>query len=859
MPHYSGVRRLLSLPGPLFRLRERGSLVAIVSFLKGNAEAATVLTLELPTFFHLRERGLGGERTQEITSHARNESLMHKSIDRRSFLKAAGVSAVLPLQIDAVAESLRPNGDPVASGATPVTPRQRFSMDFGWRFALGNAADPDKDFGFTQDLGFVNAYQPSDPGPHQPKFVDSAWRVVDVPHDWVSELGYDQKATSSHGCRPVGRTYPETSIGWYRKTFNLPAVPEGDRARLQFEGVFRDAAIWVNGTYFTRNESGYSPFEIDITSVANFGGPNLVTVRVDATASEGWFYEGAGIYRHVWLTITAPVHIAPWGVFVSATPEKGRAKVVVQTRILNKAMSAQSARVRSTMYDPDGKVVAVKRSNGVSIDILGEAEVSLEMNFPKPQLWDLKSPRLYRMETEIEQDDSIIDTESTSFGIRSIRFDAENGFFLNDHRVLIKGTCNHQDHAGVGVAVPDRLFAWRLEQLRAMGCNAVRCAHHQQAPAFLDACDRMGFLVLDEHRMLGAGPEVLRQLGTQVRCDRNHPSIIMYSLGNEENGVQNSRHGKRIAEAMQATIKKLDPTRPTTYAGNNGNSYAGINQVVDVRGWNYTPGKPMDDYHAAHPAQPNVATEQAGNDWWPYVVAHPHMAGGFVWSGFAYHGEANWPDVSSLYGLLDLCGYPREEFFRYQAWWREDPVVQLRGPSDLDTDPGANVEFVTYSNCDEVEILRNGVSVGRRRQPPFDPIRWTLPNPTVEGLVAIGYRDGKRVVQATYTAGGRPAAIRLTADHATLSADRQDTTVITAEIVDGVGRVVKSARNLMTFAVVGAGQIIGVGNGDPACHEPENCRNRAGATPPEPWQRSGCSTAGRRSSFRQETARERSH
>ena len=480
-----------------------------------------------------------------------------------------------------LAASAPPAAQPGASHIDPNQPntlRERLLLDFGWRFALGNANDPVKDFGFGKLNGsgtFAKAGQVG--GPASPRFNDSAWSKVDLPHDWAIDLPFvdNNPPLVGHGAKALGREYPETSVGWYRREFVLPASDAGRCISVEFDGIFRNATVFFNGHFIAENMSGYAPLNLDLTDFANFAdkaamdraaadqarlaaagtdaaaaarikagmqtpGSNVLVVRVDATLDEGWFYEGAGIYRHVWLNKTAPVHIARWGTYVR--PDFGAVTGVVtsadqvsirlNTEVINDSDVDVVGRVHAALVDDAGKTVATAVSEQATIEARDETAFQLHTIVWHPDIWSLESPNLYRAVTTVEVDGEIVDQDAQTFGIRTVRFDANKGFFLNGKPVKIKGTCNHQDHAGVGEAIPDRIQAYRLERLQWMGSNACRTSHNPPTPEFLDACDRMGMLVLDETRMMSSNPEGMSELERLIKRDRNHPCVVLWSLGN---------------------------------------------------------------------------------------------------------------------------------------------------------------------------------------------------------------------------------------------------------------------------------------------------------------------------------------
>ena len=573
--------------------------------------------------------------------------------------------------------------------------------------------------------------------------------TVDLPHDWAVELPFDRNADTSHGFKPVGPTFEKTSIGWYRRTFDLPAADSNKRIWLTFDGVFRDATVWVNNWLVRRHEGGYYPFREDITDIVKFGGRNVISVRVDATKFEGWFYEGAGIYRHVWLDKTGPVAIAPDGLFVYPRFENNvpsdNAEIHVQANIVNKRGKTSSAVVHCEIISPEGHPVA----NFDKADELpsgADSTVELVSQLASPQLWSPESPKQYKLVTTVSVDDKIVDQKDVLFGIRTVAFDVSNGFLLNGKHYELYGTCNHQDHAGVGAALPDALQEFRVKKLKEFGCNAIRTSHNPPTPELLDVCDRLGILVMDESRLLGSDSENLRKWDDQIRRDRNHPSVAIWSIANEEFSVQDSLQAAEVVRTMQNWAKRLDPTRPVTYAAPEGNTFLGINGVIEVRGWNYHPGPDMDKYHAAHPNQPNVGTEQASTtttrgiyatdaargyvlaydhhpsqwaqsaeEWWSWFADRPWLSGGFVWTGFDYRGEPTpykWPCVNSHFGILDTCGFEKDLFYYYKSWWTADPVLHLLPHWNWPGKEGQEIRVDAFSNCKRVELFLNGASLG---------------------------------------------------------------------------------------------------------------------------------------------------
>ena len=744
------------------------------------------------------------------------------------------------------------------------SPRQQISMDEGWRFHLGHTSDVARDFNFgaTRTFAKTGSSRRGRDAIHV-GFDDSDWLAVDVPHDWVVGLDFDPKADRSHGFKTVGRAWPANSIGWYRKTFELPKSDEGKRLSLEFDGVFRDSMMWLNGHLLGRNMSGYTSFRYDISDVANYGGKNVLAVRVDGSHFEGWFYEGAGIYRHVRLVKTAPLHVAHWGTFVSSTvnQQAGTAEVTITTKIANESDSNTTCRLVATILDADSQIVAENQSEEVSIDSWETVEITQKITVKSPTLWSVDAPYLYRLGTTVKQAGATADTFETPFGIRTVRFDADKGFFLNGQPLKLKGVCCHQDHAGVGSALPDRLQEFRIEKLKEMGCNAYRSSHNPPTPALLDACDRLGMLVVDEQRMMGSSPEILSQLESLVLRDRNHPSVILWCVGNEEMIIQGTDLGARVMTSMKRVVRRLDPTRLVTVADNNVNDSWGsaFSLVGDVQGCNYFRLGDVDGFHKKFPDQPIIGSENASTqttrgiyandtekgftnaygttlpEWgstpeemWKFCAEHPFVGGVFVWTGFDYRGEPSpysWPCINSHYGIMDVCSFPKDTYYYYQAWWSDKTVLHIFPHWNWPGREGEEIDVWCHSNCDEVELLLNGKSLGRKQMARNSHLEWKVRyEPGV--LEAQGYRDGKQVPTKKVGTTSSPSQIRLTPDRRTITADNKDVSVVTVAVLDSEGRIVPIADNEVTFRVSDNAKIIGVGNGNPSSHEPDKATKR---------------------------------
>lgn len=692
-------------------------------------------------------------------------------------------------------------------------------------------------------------------------FGDAGWRRVHLPHDYVIEGSFAEQFDAGHGALARGSA-------WYRKSFNLPKSVAGKSLWVDFDGAYSDAHVWFNGVFLGAHRSGYTGFRFDLAKYARPGGRNVLAVHLDARKTEGWWYEGGGLYRHVWLTIADPTHVSPLGgVFVTTKVDHvlqhPKAAITAQLSVDNTALKADAVEARASLLSPAGELVArqvihfklAQRQTGVAMASFSE---------PNARLWSVETPQLYTLRTEILRHGRVVDRQDTPFGIRTIRFDAAKGFLLNDRRVKLQGTCNHQDFAGVGIGMVDSVLAWRIKKLKSMGSNAYRCSHNEVAAELLDACDRLGMLVMDENRELGdtfsgkANPSTttndLSDLRQEVLRDRNHPSVILWSIGNEEWSVQTDPAGERIGRAMVAAVKAIDPTRPVTAALNGGHgSY--LSRTLDVEGFNYGPGE-YPSYHAKHLDHPMFGSETASTvttrgaydvdkvrgyvpaydtqgtntaqDAWEPIAREPYNAGGFVWTGFDYKGEPTpygWPCVNSHFGILDMAGFPKDLFFYYKAWWGSEPLVHILPHWNWPGKVGQPIDVWVFSNADTVELLLNGKSLGRKPNPRYRHLAWSVPYEPGK-LVAVGTFGSRRVTDTVATTGA-PAALRARIDRTTLTGDNEDSALVEVDVVDAAGRVVPTASNRVSFQADGPIAVVGVGNGDPSCHEPDRATSRS--------------------------------
>lgn len=695
----------------------------------------------------------------------------------------------------------------------------------GWTFAFGNAADPGRDFGRgTEYFNYLTkAASIHNEGPYSLDFDDSDWERVHVPHDWVTMLPVDSLASHSHGYKTVGWKYPETSVGWYRLRIPGKDFKKGRHYEIRFDGIFRDANVWFNGIWLGGEPSGYAVQVFDITPCIDWQGENLLCVRADATFEEGWFYEGAGIYRDVWWLEKGPVYPTEGGIVTNWEADE----LQVATELRNASGAAFEGTLQQRLLDAEGNLV-ISGSVPVSLAPGETAVFPGSFRMERPHYWDVTDPYLYTLETTIGDD-----TYRTPVGIRFAEWNAQEGFLLNGRKLVLHGVNLHQDHAGVGAALPKGLIEWRIRKLREIGVNAIRCSHNPASPALLEICDRLGVLVIDENRLMGTSDYHRRQLENMVRFGRQHPSVILWSVGNEEWGLENDPRGKEIVREMQEYVRLLDPTRSTTAANAGG---ATLIEGLQVHGYNYIVQNNIDQRHADHPewiiygseettgcGTRGVYTEDPTGGrmvslnrtqepenvigrGWKYYAEHPWTGGVFFWTGMDYRGEPNplkYPATLSEFGLFDYCGFPKDEAWYLKSWWTDEPVLHVTtGAPDL----------WVYSNCEEVELRVNGRYLGRKLMPRNGHLTWPGAGKDLRTLEAIGYRNGTRILRDTYEAPGPAAKVALTIEQVDRIA------VVTVRITDAEGRFVPDACVPLDIVLNGPARILGGGNGDPAWH-----------------------------------------
>jgi len=767
---------------------------------------------------------------------------MNGNLTRRTMLlsgtASAGLAALPAVGVSAVAP------DPA------IRSRDSRYMNEGWRFYDGDIPMPEvRGHGWT----YANAKAGNAWGAAPTNFDDSLWDEVRIPHDFVVTQPFQQDANLSQGYRRRG-------VAWYRRTLRFDESERGRHLELQLGAAATHATVWFNGTVVDRNFSGYNGINIDLTPFARYGQlTNSLAIRIDANAMEGWWYEGGGLYRHVKLVSRDPVHIATDGLYADPHQNaEGGWTVPVQTTVKNIAERAADIVVEVAISDGEGRVVARGQSR-TTVQPLGSQMTEAVLSLGQGALWSVDTPNLYTVEARLVVDGAERDRASVKTGLRTFRFDPDTGFYLNDRPTKIHGVCVHQDHAGVGVAVPDSLWDFRVRRLKAMGCNAIRISHHAPAVELLDACDRLGMLVLNENRVFNPAPDFIGQLEWLVRRDRSRACVFLWSVFNEE-PMQGTEQGYEMVRRMVAAVKALDARRAVTAAMNDGVfTPVNVSQAVDVMGFNYQQTR-YDAFHAAHPDVPLISTEDTSAfqtrgawetdldahvmaeddtmaaDWgathrdaWKMIAERPFVAGAFVWTGFDYRGEPSpfdWPSASSFFGAMDLCGFPKGAFHLHRAQWvRTEPVLTLLPHWNWQGREGEPIKVMAFSNAEEVELSLNGRSLGRQVVDPYRMNSWTVPYAPGK-LDAVGFVGGARVSVASVETTGESFRLRLTPDRTRLTRDGTDVTPVTVEALDRRGRPVPTANIMVRFSIEG-GDIIGLGNGNPNSHEPETGDRRS--------------------------------
>ncbi len=729
----------------------------------------------------------------------------------------------------------------------PVTAagaRVSISFDSDWRFLKCDAANAEK-----------------------PEFDDSPWQKVDVPHDWSIEGPFDQKNPTG-----AGGGYLPSGVSWYRKHFNATEKDRGRRFFIQFDGVMGISDVWINGVHLGQRPSGYISFEYDLTDNIRFGADNVIAVKADTSLQPAsrW-YTGAGIYRHVRMRVTEPVHFVYGGVFVSTpTVDAKEATVKVTAEVVNASDRERRLAMRVTLIGPTGKPVASAENKSGNITAKQATNFGLEIPVPNPQLWQVANGVMYKARVEIVEGKTILDDQIVPFGIREFHFDAKTGFWLNGKNFKVKGVCLHHDGSAFGAAVPLAVWERRLKELRKLGANAIRTAHNPPAPEFLDLADRMGFLVMDElfdqwtvaknpydyHLYFNDWSK--RDVRDTVRRDRNHPSIILWSAGNEIHDTPKPEIAIPILKGLVETFHENDPTRPVTqglFRPNVSKDYDnGLADLLDVIGQNYRE-KEILAAHRQKPTRKIIGTENTHElSQWLAVRDNPEYSGQFIWSGIDYLGEAGrWPSVAYNSGLLWKTGEWRPLAYQRQSWWTTEPMVyaarRVALTPKLPTDPGYNPieerrpqvlfsdwspanrekhqeNVEAYSNCDDVELFLNGKSLGRKSKPADDSPRVWNVEYEPGTLLAVGYNAGIAVAEYELRSAGKPAKLSVTVDKNSISNNWDDVATVMVTVTDANGVRISDATDLVTFSIEGAGRIAAVDSADFNSHEPYRATSR---------------------------------
>jgi beta-galactosidase len=720
------------------------------------------------------------------------------------------------------------------------------SFDRDWRFLKEDAAGADK-----QD------------------FDDSAWRKLDVPHDWSIEGPVDEKTLTGQG----GGFLP-AGVGWYRKHFTVSNALRDRLVFIEFDGVMANSDVWINGFHLGDRPYGYVGFGYPLTPHINFGQDNVIALRADTSKQPAsrW-YTGAGIYRHVRLVIKDAVHIPEWGTFISTPQVSGKEAILkVAVEVVNKSNVTKSVSLQADVIAPDGKLIATREEKRLPVNLAPNQTVTLELEVAvaNPQLWHVGNGALYRAVARIRADGRVVDDESISFGIREFHFDPATGFWLNGKNFKLEGACLHHDGGAFGAAVPLAVWEHRLNELRKLGVNAIRTAHNPPAPEFLELTDRMGFIVMDElfdqwtvaknpfdyHLNFNEWSKI--DLRDTVLRDRNHPSVIIYSAGNEIHDTPKAELAKEILRGLVDEFHRYDPTRPVTqglFRPNVSHDYDnGLADLLDVVGQNYREQEILAAYRQK-PTRKILGTENTHElIQWLAVRDHPEYSGQFIWSGIDYLGEAGrYPRIANNSGLLYKTAAPKPIAFQRQSWWSEKPMVYLtrrvaRTPL-APTDPGYNpiderrpqVLFSdwtpknlqphedaveVYSNCEVVELFLNGKSLGQQTRPKDDSARSWKVNFAPGTVRAVGVNQGK--IAATYElrTAGTPARLLLVSDKSSIINSWDDVAFVTVSILDEQGTVVPNAENVINFKVEGAGLVAAVDSANNNSHEPYQATRR---------------------------------
>ena len=760
---------------------------------------------------------------------------------------------------------------------------ERINFDKGWKFCPEDLYPRNGADGYSGAKSKDNYY-----GAASPEYNDSAWQTVDLPHDYlidddyVTEVSHNihENANETEHAILNGFLHSggclEVHAAWYRKWLKIRPQNENTRVYLHFDGVFRDCLLYVNSYYVARHESGYESFYVDISDFLDFENDNLIAVRVNPEKHEGWWYEGAGIYRSVWLEVSDGIRFAPYGIYVcpEVNLETKSCDVRIDAELENMLYTDEQARIEWEIYNSDGERI-VNGEGEVNIPCRDGARTEFKTKLDNVTLWDLGKPYLYTLKTRLYVGGSLMDEEKTDFGVKHTRFDKDKGFFLNGRHVKIHGVCCHQDHAGVGVAADKSIYEYRINRLISMGANAYRTAHHMASPELLDVCDKLGFLVFEETRRMSTAPEDMRCIKTMVKRDRNHPCIFLWGIGNEELCSQGAPEMARGTKAIIHEIRRLDTLRPVTSGvclkdhykqHENADFCLPVTQKLDVMGFNYE-SYAWDDYHEKMPEQPIIVTEatsnsstrgcyetdrQKGNFWikdkdnfekckgapeikrpdegedeWSACSEREYMAGIFIWTGFDYRGEPCpmiYPSVMSYFGVFDYCGFPKDNFYYYKSWWQDEDVLHLLPHMNLTEKAGHKVDFYAFSNLDCAELFINGKSFGFAKNTKDRYMKWENVDYMPGAAVAVGYRNGIEAVTTQINTTG--PAERLCAEVFRENLVAGDTAIIDLRLVDKNGNTVPDDDRFLKFSVTGSGRFLGCGNGNPSDHSKDRTPER---------------------------------
>lgn len=697
------------------------------------------------------------------------------------------------------------------------------------------------------------------PGADNPAFDDSQWRKLDVPHDWSIEGPYDQNNPTGSG-----GGYLPAGTGWYRKAFTMAAADAKRKVSIEFDGVMSNSEVWINGFYLGKRPYGYISFAYDLTGHLNFGGKsNIIAVKVDNSIQPASrFYTGSGIFRHVHLISTGNTHFDRLGVYIKPLQvTQQKATIHIEAKVANESAAAGTYTLQTTIINPAGKTVKIFSSKQ-PLSIGKTTTYIQDIPVTSPQLWDVEHPRLYKAVTKLLLGTALVDNVTTSVGIRDAHFEAATGFWLNGKNIKLLGVCLHHDGGAVGSAVPLRVWERRFEKLKEIGANAIRTSHNEVAPEFLDLCDRMGMLVMDEtfDSWETAKPPATKGYNLyfkdwwatdtrdQVLRDRNHPSVVIWSIGNEIHDNLKDTSGFRKYKQQQDLIHQLDPGRPVTMAllQPNGTSQVyktGFAMQMDIVGQNYRENE-LVAFHNEHPDRIVIGTENTHVlSMWLALRDNPFYSGQFLWTGVDYLGESTWPGRGSASGLIDRTGGWHTNGLQRQAWWSKKPVVHLQRNNPGATAGRGGVEYVSdwtpadpsaykeariqvFSNCDETELFLNGKSLGIKKKSPLDsPLVWTVAYEKGT-LKAVGRNNGKQAATEELKTAGAPVKVLLTTDRTSLKNNWDDVAYVTASVVDANGLVCPNETKEIQFSATGSGVIAAVDNADRTSHEPYQVTQR---------------------------------